>query len=127
MQDLLGDLIQKGEKCGSKQDMFPTKRERCSQEGKTFQMVRHAKWIKSTYERGVANRGRNEGGNHSFKGRPRQHWMVVSIQASVSGSICQFLQILCLLSLCCHQSPKRGEIVTNMAPFMPFRVILVIE
>ena len=35
-QDLLGDLIPKGEKCGSKQDMFPTKGERCSQEGKVF-------------------------------------------------------------------------------------------
>ena len=62
MQDFLGDLIPKGEKYGSKQGMFPTKRERCSQEGKTFQRGRHAKWIKSTYERGVANRERNKGG-----------------------------------------------------------------
>jgi len=31
--------------------------------GKTFQRGRHAKWIKSTYERGVANRGRNKGGS----------------------------------------------------------------
>jgi len=43
VQDLLGELIPKGEKYGSKQDMFPTKRERCSQEGKTFQRGRHAK------------------------------------------------------------------------------------
>ena len=49
-------MILKGEKCGSKQGMFPTKRERCSQEGKIFQRGRHAKWIKSTYERGVANK-----------------------------------------------------------------------
>ena len=34
MQDLLGDLIPKGEKCASKQGMFPTKGEKCSQEGK---------------------------------------------------------------------------------------------
>ena len=34
VQDLLGDLILKGEKSGSKQGMFPTKRERCSQEKK---------------------------------------------------------------------------------------------
>ena len=84
MQDLLGDLIPKGEKYGSKQGMFPTKRERCSQEGKTFQRRRHAKWIKSTYERGVANRGRNKG-DHGFRGRPNRIWMMVSIQASVSG------------------------------------------
>ena len=36
LQDLLGDLIPKVEKCGSKQGMFPTKEERCSQEGKAF-------------------------------------------------------------------------------------------
>ena len=35
------------------------------------------------YERRVANRGRNKGGNHGFRGRPSHHWMVVSIQASV--------------------------------------------
>jgi hypothetical protein len=62
-QDLLGDLIPKGEKCGSKQGMFPTKRARYSQEGKIFQRGRHAEWIKSTYERVVANRGRNKGGS----------------------------------------------------------------
>ena len=55
------------------------------------------KWIKSTYERRVVNRGRKKKGNHSFRGRPNQHWMVVSIQASVSGSIYQFLQNLFLL------------------------------
>ena len=54
-------MIPKGEKCGSKQGMFPTKRERCSQEQKIFQRGRHAEWIKSTYEKGVANRGRNKG------------------------------------------------------------------
>ena len=63
---LLGDLIPKGEKCGSKQGMFPTKRERCSYEGKIFQRGRHAEWIKSTYERGVANRGRNKKGESWF-------------------------------------------------------------
>ena len=62
-----------------------------------FQKERNAEWIKSTYERGVANRGRNKGENHGFRGRPSHHWIVVNIQASVSGSICQFLQILCLL------------------------------
>ena len=84
MQDFLGDLITKGERCGSKQDMFPTKRERYSQEGKTFQRGRHAKWIKSTYDRGVANRGMNKG-DHGFRGRPNCLWTMVSIQASVSG------------------------------------------
>ena len=61
MQDLLGDLILKGEKCGSKKGMFPTKGERCSQEGKVYFKGGNAEWIKSTYERGVANRGRNKG------------------------------------------------------------------
>ena len=36
LQDLLGDLIPKGEKYGSKQGMFPTKGERCSQERKVY-------------------------------------------------------------------------------------------
>ena len=45
----------------------------------------NVKWIKSTYERVVANRGRNKGRNHGFRGRPSHHWMVVNIQASVSG------------------------------------------
>jgi len=62
-------LIPKGKKYGSKQDMFPIKRERCSQEEKIFQRGRHAEWIKSTYERGVANRRRNKGGNHGFRRR----------------------------------------------------------
>ena len=63
--------------------------------------------------------------NHGFKGRPSRHWMVVSIQASVSGSICQFLQIYASL-IVLSSITKKGEIVTNMAPFRPFRVILVI-
>ena len=64
-QDRLDDLIPKGEKCGSKQGMFPTKRERCSQEGKVKYIPKgeNADWIKSTYERRVANRGRNRGGS----------------------------------------------------------------
>ena len=86
-ETFLGDLIPKGERCGSKQDMFPTKREKCSQEGKTFQRGRLAKWIKSTYERGVVNRGRRKGRIMVLGGGPSRHWMVVSIQASVSGSI----------------------------------------
>ena len=56
----------------------------------------NADWIKSTYERRVANRGRNKW-DHGFRGRPNRHWMMVSIQASVSSLNCQFLQILCLL------------------------------
>ena len=86
MQDLLGDLIPKGEKYGSKQSMFSNKGgDMFFQEGKIFQRERHAKWIKLTYERGVANWGRNKGVNHGFRWRPSHHWMVVSMQASVSG------------------------------------------
>ena len=36
-------------------EMFPRKKS-------IFQRGRNTKWIKSTYERGVANRGRNKGG-----------------------------------------------------------------
>ena len=42
-------------------EMFPRKKS-------IFQRGRHAKWIKSTYERGVANRGRNKEGNHGLRG-----------------------------------------------------------
>jgi hypothetical protein len=45
----------------SKQGMFPTKGERHSQERKVYSKGRHAEWIKSTYERGVANRGGTKG------------------------------------------------------------------
>ena len=79
-ETFLGDLIPKGEKCGSKQSTFPRRRG-------IFQKRRGTEWIKSTYERGVANRGRNKEGNHGFRGRPSRHWMMVSIQASVSCSI----------------------------------------
>ena len=44
----------------------------------------NADWIKSTYERRVENKGRIKG-DHGFRGRPNRHWMMVSIQASVSG------------------------------------------
>ena len=47
-------------------------------------------------EEEVANMGRNKG-DDGFRGKPSQHGMMVSIQASVSGSIYQFLQLLCLL------------------------------
>ena len=74
MQDLLGDLIPKGEKYGSKQGMFPTKRERCSQEGK------HSKGgdmpSESSHEGEVAKKGENQRENHGFRGRPSHHWMV---------------------------------------------------
>ena len=65
-------MIPKKEKYGSKQGMFPIKRERCSQEGKIFQSGRHAEWIKSTYERRVTNRGGTKG-DHGFKGRLNRH------------------------------------------------------
>jgi len=61
-------------------EMFP-RRESIFQRGK------HADWIKPTYERRIADRGRNKG-DHGFRGRPNRHWMMVSIQVSVSGSIC---------------------------------------
>jgi hypothetical protein len=36
-------------------------------------------------------------------------WMMVSIQASVSGSNPSIFANLCLLCLCCHKSPKGGD------------------
>jgi hypothetical protein len=55
VQDFLGNLIPKGERCGSKQCIFPRTRS-------IFQRGRNDEWIKSTYEGGVANRGRDKGG-----------------------------------------------------------------
>ena len=66
-------------------------------------------------------------GDHGFSGRSSHHWMVVNIQASVSGSICQIFENFMLALIVLSSITKKGEIVTNMAPFMPFRVILVIE
>jgi hypothetical protein len=37
-------------------------------------------------------------------------WMMISIQASVSGSNFVNFSKLCLLCLCCHKSPKRGRL-----------------
>ena len=75
----------------------------------------------------VTNIGRSKGGNNGFRGKPSLlHWMVVSIQVSVSGSICQILQIMFAL-IVLSSITKKGKTVTNMAPFRPFRVILVIE
>ena len=61
----LGDLTPKGEKYGSKQ----------------------------VSSKGGEKLGRRKRENHGFRGSPSRHWMVVSIQASISGSIRQFLQI----------------------------------
>ena len=40
--------------------MFPTKGEMFPRRKSIFQRGRNAEWIKSTYERGVANRGRRK-------------------------------------------------------------------
>ena len=60
-------------------------------------------------------------------GGGQANWMVVSIQVSVSNSnlanFCNFMLVLIMLS----SITKKGKIVTNMAPFRPFRVILVID
>ena len=84
MQDLLGDLIPKGgnvdqtNACSQQRgEMFPKRKS-------IFQRGENADWIESTYERRVANRGRNKV-DHGFSGRPSNHCMMVSIQASVSG------------------------------------------
>ena len=56
-------------------------------------------------------------GDNGFRKRPSHHWMMVTIQASVSGfqlfsidiNLAIFIN-LCLLRLCCHQSPKMGRL-----------------
>ena len=68
----MGDLTPKGEKCGSKQ-VSPIGGGMSSKGGDIW--------------------GEEKGENHGFRGSPSRHWMVVSIQASISGSIRQFLQI----------------------------------
>ena len=40
---------------------------------------------KSSHEVEVARSGEEQKENHGFRGRPSHHWMVVNIQASVSG------------------------------------------
>jgi hypothetical protein len=53
--------------------------------------------------------GEAKGETMDLGGGQVQDWMVVSIQASVSGSICQFLQIYtCLIVL--SSITKKGEI-----------------
>ena len=45
-------------------------------------------WIKARYflkEEKYISKGEDQRGNHGFRGRPSHHWMVVSMQASVSG------------------------------------------
>jgi hypothetical protein len=73
-------------------------------------------------------------GDNGFRGRPSHHWMMVSIQASVSGfhliSIGIFLSIFAnfMLALIVLSSTiKKGEIVWKMAPLGYCFVILVIE
>ena len=53
--------------------------------------------------------GEEKGGNHGFTGSPSRHWMVVSIQTSVSGSICQFLQIYACFDCVVINHQKRGD------------------
>ena len=75
----------------------------------------------------IGNRGRNEGGNHSFKGEAKP-----TLDGGKHPSKCKrfnlsifanFMLALIVLS----SITKKGEIVTNMAPIRPFRVILVID
>ena len=88
-QAFLGDLILKGKKFGSKQG-----KNEYHPKGEQF-------WFqKGRKRRRSSKHGEKQKGNDRFRGMPSQHWMMVSIQASVSGSICQFLQNLYLLWLC---------------------------
>ena len=46
-------------------------------------------------------------------GGQNRHWMVVNIQASVSGSICQFLQIYASFDCVVINHQKRGDCKEN--------------
>ena len=73
-------------------------------------------------------------GDDGFRGRPSHHWMMVSIQASVSDfqlfSIGINLSIFCKLMLALivlSSITKKGEIVRKMTFLSHCFVILVIE
>ena len=55
-----------------------------SQEGKVYSKEGDMP-SESSHEGEVAKKGENQRGNHGFRGRPSHHWMMVTIQASVSG------------------------------------------
>ena len=54
-------------------------------------------------------RGEAKGGNHGFRGSPSLHWMLVSIQASVSGSIGKFVQIYACFDCVVINHQKGGD------------------
>ena len=61
-------------------------------------------------ENEVANMGRNKG-DDGFRGRPSHHWMMVSIQTSVSDSIFLFFVNFMLALIVLPSITKNGEIV----------------
>ena len=65
MQDLLGELIPKGERCGSKQGMFPTKGEKYSQEGKIYSKGEEMS-SELSHEGEVARKGKEQKGESWF-------------------------------------------------------------
>ena len=87
MQDLLGDLIPKGEKCGSKQGMFSNKGgEMFSQEGKEGKVYSKQGDMpsESSHEGEVAKKRENQKGNHGFRGRPSHHLMMGEIVTNMA-------------------------------------------
>ena len=76
-------------------------------------------WLKASesinYGGVIANVGEINEKNCGLRGRPRKHWMVVSIQASVSGSIGNF-SIFMLALIVLSSITVKGEMVRNMDP-----------
>ena len=70
--------------------------------------------------------GKNKGDN-GFRWRPSHHWMMVSIQASVSGFKFSILAKFMLALIVLSSITKKGEIVRKIAPLGHCFVILVIE
>ena len=64
---------------------FPTKGKRCFPKKEKYIPKREMCQVNQSHEGEVAKKRENQRGNHGFRGRPSHHWMMVNIQASVSG------------------------------------------
>ena len=118
-QDLLGDLIPNGEKCRSKRGMFPTKGQKYSQEGKVYSKGGDMP-SESSHEGEIARQGEEQKEESWFQGEAK-----TSLDDGKHPSKCEWFNLTTfanfMLALIMLSSiTKKGEIVTNMAPFMPF-------
>ena len=73
----------------------------------------------SSHEGEVAKKGENQRGNHGFRGRQSHHWMLVSIQASVS--VFNWYQVVKFVNFCkyyvCFDYNEHGTIYAISSDF----------